>query len=295
LCKSLAVLGALVGCRDSTSPDKPFTVALTIDAPPAAVISDTPDGPRITCTFGVTAKATGTGSGTWIGARTLWYFGSDRTVAIDTTSNGADEVQRAFGASTISGGQSQHATWHLFAGAPFEASLGFEYAQGLDPAGTASTRVTCGPTPEHAVVPTVTQISVPNENGDLNIGQTIQVTYQATGSSGIWLTVVDINGGFTSEQVFGERLATTVNRTVNFSVPYGVLSGVPITISVRAYNAALVGSAKSLGTQLKYTDNTPPTLTFARTRERLQKRRCQRACRSARCRRYPFPVSEREG
>ena len=261
---------ALAGCRDITSADKPLTVALSVDPTPTQVITDTPNGPLITCTFGLTARATGSGRATWVGARTLWYIGPDRAAPVDTTLNAQAEVQDAFGAEGISAGQTQHTTWHLYAGAPFEASLGFSYATANGEPTFASTRITCGPLPQGAVVPQVTQLSVSNASGELKIGDEVSVSFQATSSSGVWLTVVNVSGAFLSQQIFGERLATNVNRTVKFVVPNGVHSGVPLTVSVRAFNAALVGTAKSVETQLAYADNTPPTLTLARTLERQQ-------------------------
>src|SRR5690348_3074363 len=174
----LALALAIAGCRDTTAPDKGFTVALTVDSPPTPVFSNESDGPRITCSFGLTAKATGAGSAQWQDVRTLWYFGTDRTVAADTTSNTASEAQSAFGAATIAAGETRHASWYLYAGAPFEADVGFAYRLPDGTASTASTHVTCGPTPQGAVVPTITQLSVPSTTGEVKVGDVISVTYQ---------------------------------------------------------------------------------------------------------------------
>ena len=273
---AFALILAFASCRDgTTAPDKPLVVTLTVDAPPSPVITDTPSGPQIECVFGLTAKATGSGTATWQDARTLWYIGPDRTTAIDTTSNPASEVQGALGSSTIAGGQTQHTTWHLYAGAPFEASLSFGYVlpQALGAGGqesVASTKITCGPAAQGAVIPTITQVNVSSPSSALAIGDTITVSYQESGSSGIWMSVINASGAFLGQQVIGEHLATGVNRTARFVVPNGVSSGIPLTISVQAFNAALNRSAKSVETQLKFTDNTPPTLTDARTWERQQ-------------------------
>ncbi|HKW46375.1 MAG TPA: hypothetical protein VJN70_02990 [Gemmatimonadaceae bacterium] len=239
------------GCRDNTAPSKPLVVTLTLDAPPTPVITDTPNGPQIRCDFGITATASGHGAATWIDAQTLWYFGSDRSTPEDTTSNGGSEVQGALNGVTITGGETQHARWYLYAGAPFEASLGFGYAVTDGPRSRASARITCGPTPEGAVVPTITQVSVSSPASTLAVGDTITVAYQETGSSGIWLSILNASGAFLSQQNIGEHLATSVNRTAKFVVPNGLNLGVPLTISVRAFNGALVGVAKSVETQLK--------------------------------------------
>jgi hypothetical protein len=257
---AVALAVAVVGCRDTTAPDKPLVVTLTLDAPPTPIISDTPNGPQIECIFDVTATATGNGTATWLDSRTLWYIGPDRSTAVDSTGNPQSEVQGAFGGATIAGGETQHTRWHLYAGAPFEASLGFGYQVTGGQTSLASTRITCGPTPQGAVVPTITQLSVPNMTGEVRVGDTLSVSYQETGSSGVWVTVVDVTGAFKSEQVIGEHLATSVNRVARFVVPNGATPGIPITISVRAFDAALIGSSRSLETQLEYVDRTPPVV-----------------------------------
>jgi len=263
----LALTVAMAGCSDTTAPHKPFALSVTVDAPtPTPVFSDTPDGPRITCNIGLTAKATGDGSAQWQDVRTFFYFGTNRSLAADSISNAASDAQSAFGAATIAGGETRHANWYLYAGAPFEANIGFAYKLPDGTTSTASTHVTCGPTPQGAVVPTITQLTTPSTTGELKIGDVITVTYQATGSSGIWETVVQVTGGFAAKQVFGERLATTANHTVQFVVPNTIKPGIPITISALVWNGALVGSSKAVNTQLQFIDRTPPTITLAQTR-----------------------------
>jgi len=258
---AIALAVFLGACTDTTSPDKPFTVALRLDGPPTQVITDSPDGPVITCTFNVIAQASGTGAGTWDGATTLWYFGPDHSTAVDTTTNPPFEVAQAFGADSIRSGETKHASWYLYAGAPFEAQLsfGYNYANG-NSSGTATTRITCGQTQANQAIPIVTDVSVPSTTGELKIGDTVSVRYQATGASGIWMTIANITGAFAREQRFAERMATNVDRTVKFVVPSGATPNLPITISVRAYNASLQGTAKALNTQLTFIDNTPPVL-----------------------------------
>ena len=262
----LALIVALGGCRDTTAPNKPFALALSVDTPTSApVFSDTPDGPRITCNFSLTAKATGDGSAQWQDVQTLFYFGTNRAVVADSISNPASDAQSAFGAATIAGGEARHGKWYLYAGAPFEANIGFTYRLADGTTSMASTHVTCGPTPQGAVVPTITQLSIPNTTGELKIGDVITVTYEATGTSGIWESIVQITGGFQDRQVFGERLATATNHTVQFTVPPTIKPGIPITISALVWNGALVGSSKAINTQLALIDRTPPTILSAQT------------------------------
>ena len=255
-------LVAVAGCHDTTSPvNTPFTVTVSVVSQSAPQITDTPNGPVITCEVTFKAEAHGTGSATWSNATELWYAGPDRSTSIATTSTPASLIQSAYGGAQIAGGESRQSTWDFHYSAPFEASFVFAYTlpDGKSTS-TASARFACGPTPAGAVVPVITHITLPSTTGELKLGDTVAVSYGATGSSGIWATIVDATGAFISEQVIGEHLATGVERTAKFVVTSGNHPGVPLTISVRAFNAALVGTAKSLETQLTFADHTPPTI-----------------------------------
>lgn len=262
---AIAAFLAGAGCRDTSAPNnKPLVVTVSIDATSQPTITDTPNGPVIRCQFSLLAQGTGVGTATWGGATTFWFFGKDRSTPLDTTTNGSSEVQGAFGNETITGGETQHGSWYLYAGAPFDATLGFAYNSITNgQTSVASTHITCGQKAQDAVVPSVPQITLPSTSGELEIGDTVSVTYHETGTSGIWLSVIDATGSFISEQVVGEHMASTVDRTVKFIVPIDVNPGVPLTISVRGFNSALQGAGKSLETQLKYVDRIPPTISQA--------------------------------
>src|SRR5207249_3350488 len=74
----LVLAVALAACRDSTAPDRSFSVTAAIDVQPEGVFSDTPNGPLISCALPVTLTAHGTGTGTWTGATELWFVGPDQ-------------------------------------------------------------------------------------------------------------------------------------------------------------------------------------------------------------------------
>ena len=264
----VALVVAVAGCRDTAAPDKAFTVTASIDAPPQGIFGDTPNGPIITCSVPITLQAQGTGGarGTWTGATEFWFYGLDRTNVTATTTNPASDLQQAFGASTIAAGETKHAIWTFHFGAPFEATMRFEYTlPDGQTTGNTSVHFTCGPSVQASVAPTVTAVSTPSTTGELEVGDTVSVSLAETGSSGIWETIVDASGAFISEQRFGEHMVSSVNRTVSFIVPATVNPGVPLTLTVRALNAALVSGFKSLETQREYVDRIPPTLLSANT------------------------------
>lgn len=254
---------AVASCGgDSTAPKSGVVVTLTADSPaPDPVITDTPNGPQITCNINLTATATGKGVAAWGGATTYWYIGPDRSTAVDTSTNGSDEVVQGFlGRGGISAGETLHTTWYFYNGAPFEVSIGFGYTTDNGKTDIAWTHFRCGPDAATAVTPTVTQVSLTATTGAIKPGDTLSVSYSETSSSGVWSSIIDASGAFLSTHIIGEHLATTVNRTVQIVVPGQLNSGVPLTISVRAYDAALVGRFKSLETQLRFVDTIPPLM-----------------------------------
>ena len=259
---AIALTFAFGGCSESTAPTKSFTVSVAVDGTPSWSVTDSPNGPLMTCSVGMTVSGHGSGRATWTGASEYYFIGADRSTSVDTTHNPASDITSAFGATDIGDGQSYHTFWIFKFSAPFDVTMNIEYLMpdGRTP-GSSGVHFTCGPSVQGAVIPTVTQISVPSMTGQLNVGDTVSVTYNETGSTGIWASIIDITGTFQSEKVLTEQMATSVNRTVKFVVPPTFNApGVPLTVSVRAFNAALVGSAKSLETQLTFVDRTPPTI-----------------------------------
>ena len=190
----VALVVAVAGCRDTAAPDKTFTVAASIDTPPQGIFSDTPNGPVITCSVPITIEAQGTGSasGTWTGATEFWFYGLDRTNPAATTTNPASDLQQAFGAPTIAAGETKHSIWTFHFGAPFEATMRLEYTlSDGQTARSTSVHFTCGPSVQGSVAPTVTQVTTPSMTGELKVGDTVSVSFAATGSTGIWETIVD--------------------------------------------------------------------------------------------------------
>jgi hypothetical protein len=135
--RSLAVVALVLaagGCRESTASGSSLAVTLRIDPPQTTLIGDVPGGgPEISCTFGLTAVATGRGTADWQGGRTFWYFGADRSVAVDTTGNDPGDLFDAFGgARTIAGGETLHGQWTLTASAPARAKTPRTIALSMD-------------------------------------------------------------------------------------------------------------------------------------------------------------------
>ena len=258
---ALSTAAASCGGDSATGTKGVFALTLRATGPDTTFIGDTPDGwPQIRCSFHLTAEASGFGSAQWAGLKTLWYIGPDRATPGDSTTNDASELQAAFGAGQINAGETRGARWTLYAPAPFEASLGLLYKVGDGAPTAASTRVRCGPPAQSAVAPVITQLSATASSVQPTIGDTISVFYQETGASGIWASAIELTGAFSAERVTTERLATTADRSVKFVVPPHSELGVPVTVVLHAYDAALHETQKTLTTQLTLVDRVPPIM-----------------------------------
>ena len=255
---------AALGCRDATAPnDNVLDVAVALDGAPIQSITDTPQGPQISCDVNLIMTAHGKGTAGWTGAKALWFVGRNRTTPIDSTFNSSSDVEDGFGgAGGINAGETLRTTWTFHDAVPFEVTFSFSYRTDKGSIGAATTHFRCGPDPATAVMPNVAAITVPSPTSGLKAGDTVSVSYQETSSSGVWMSDVQITGAFLAEQWVGEHLTTNVDRTVKFVVPVGMTPGVPLVVWVRAYDAALEGTERSLQTQLTFVDVTPPTISM---------------------------------
>jgi hypothetical protein len=260
-CGAIALMFAS-GCHGTTEPGNSLQVTFDVSGPDTTFIGEDFNGePEISCTFHLTAHATGHGKADWQGGRTIWYAGVDRSVPFDTTGNDPADLYEAFGgARSISAGETLHGLWTVAANVPFEATLEADYTVGAAPTSHASTHFACGPKPRSAPAPVVTSVTVDPPNGNLQIGDTVRVTYHETGAAGVWMTVIDASGAFTAEQIVSEFLATSVDHTVKFVVPTASRIGVPLTIDVHAVDPWLQATGRTLATQLAFADNVPPQL-----------------------------------
>lgn len=242
---------AAASCGDVTAPPRPFVITLRVDSAAAPVIVDTPNGPQIVCNVRLVASASGNGTAQWQGGTSYWYTGAQRTTAVDSTAIASNDISATFGGDgAIAGGETRRASWYFVSAAPFDLSIDFAYRTAGGSSGTARTRLRCGPDPATAVPPAITSVTLSRTSGELRAGDTVSVSYRETSSSGVWVTYVAASGAFAARQVVGEHLATSVDRTVQFVVPPQSSLGVPLTITVQAYDAALGTRATSLPTQL---------------------------------------------
>ena len=257
-----AVLVA-IACRDSSGPDGPLTVELRVANPPAYTLTETIDGPIVSCEVEFVAEARGRGAANWGPASFSWYFGRNRVASSEVDHFDAYEVQASWGSAGIDADGPMRATWTFTAGAPFEVEASFQYlAEGRATPGVATTSFSCGPAlpTGNAAPPTITEVTVAGGLTEIQPGDALSIDYRVSAPGGLWSTGVTVWGAFERWQGFAERGATTANRTTSFAIPGGLSLDQSVWVSVFAVDQALDDTVYFPPVRLRLVDRTPPTI-----------------------------------
>lgn len=266
------VLAFAVACHDSTGPapgsDVRVSVALTKLTGPSFVTGPAPDDlPAMACDAELQAANTGRDTATWRDATFFLYAGKDRSAPVDSAVFPAADVQKVWGSPGIGGGQTQQSAWRVTVTIPWATTMAYHYASSSGGAvKTASVSFACGPIPPAtAPPPTITNLTVQAPAVGLQPGDTLAVTYAATGQAGLWATTIRLSGPCDVQRSVAETLQVSVTNTVRVPLPTSCRVGMPIGVTLEARDAALQRATRTLATQLSITDQTPPRLIWAGT------------------------------
>src|SRR6476659_10245554 len=92
---AVSAIAFLAACGDSTAPEKTLSVAITVNQAPAARFETDPSGQQIiVCDLDLIARATGTGKAVWEDAVARFYFGKDRSAAVDSIPISRDNARQ---------------------------------------------------------------------------------------------------------------------------------------------------------------------------------------------------------
>lgn len=249
----------LASCGESTGPETPVSISVSIASSTGPTFFDD-TVPELACDVTLRAAASGSGKATWGAAKYSIYFGPDRAVPVDSGTLGPITVQQSWGARTIDSTKTEDAPWHLTASIPFEVGFVFFYTRpNGDIANTAPVRFSCGPTiPPGTSPPTLTSFSTQPAGGNVDVGDTITVSYAVGSTIGVWESAIELSGACTLSRDFPEHLATSVVRSVPIVVPAGCLSGTSLNVSILAFDAAGQGLETQIAT-LSFVDQRRPT------------------------------------
>ncbi len=270
---------AVSACGDSTGPAAASSIDVLVTVTQVLgpnFSTDADSAPKIDCGLDVQAVARGSGKATWQDATVRFYAGQDRSHTVDSASVTASDVQSSWGDAEISAGQTRTSTWTFTAGLPFGVAIEYRYRPaGTGPVKSSTVSFTCSPTvPANAPPPVVSAVTARDvPSGGLQPGETLVLEYSAASQAGLWATVVLLSGPCDMHRVFAEHLQPSVTRTVRLLLPVDCKLGVPLHVTVAAFDAALQEDGRDLGTAISLVDRTPPGLEltlFSPTQGRFQ-------------------------
>ncbi len=252
------LLTPVLACHDSTGPEAPFTVSVSIESTTGPTFFNDDTVPQIQCFVTLRAVARGPGSAIWGDGKFYVFAGPDRVTPIDSSVMPAQTIRESWGASSIDSSEVRHAQWQLSAGIPFGLSFVFTYSKNGEVQQAGPVAFTCGPTiPSGAGPPQFGQVSVSPAAGEIEGGDTLTVSYAASSPVGLWETEIDITGACRLSRHLGEQLVITTTRIVPIVVPPECSIGGTLSVAVRAFDAAGQGVQSQLAT-LSVVDRTPP-------------------------------------
>lgn len=256
---------ALFACSEPTSPPPPdpFDISLRIDELHPAATFVLPDGPVMECGVDIGAIATGDGVARWEGATFYWFAGTNRASAIDSVRVGGGTVRASFSRDSISSAQPERAGWNFSGRAPFELESHFRFlVKGESALRTAIVRFTCGPAlPTGAIPAPLVTIDEIVGGGDVEVGDTIRVTFTASSAFGLWISGAEVIESFPFHAGFAESMEPTATHSVEVEVPWHATIGAPLDLQVYAIDGLLQQTVLEVGQSIRVVDLTPPTIT----------------------------------
>ena len=252
------LLISVLACHDSTGPEAPFTVSVSIESTTGPTFFNDDTVPRIQCFVTLRAVARGPGSAIWGDGKVYVFAGPDRVTPIDSSVISAQTIRESWGASSIDSSEVRHAQWQLSAGIPFGLSFVFTYSKNGEVQQAGPVAFTCGPTiPSGTGPPQFGQVSVSPAAGEIEGGDTLTVSYAVSSPVGLWETEIDLTGACSLSRHLGEQLVITTARIVPIVVPPECSIGGTLSVAVRAFDAAGQGVQSQIAT-LSVVDRTPP-------------------------------------
>lgn len=249
----------VLSCGDSTGPDSDVTVTVTVTRTEGpSVFEPAPGELQVECVVRLQAVAIGSEPATWQEAKLLFYAGSDRSSAVDSTVVPASEIRQSWGADEIQPNTSRQSAWRFTASIPFGAAFVYRYEPESGGAKSARVAFNCGPDiPADPQPPTITGLSV-QPSGEVEPTDTVTVHYVATSSVGLLATSVEVSGACSVRQTFVERFVQSVEHTVSLVLPRACTLGDSILVSVEATNSAVQRTVVEGPRRIAVVDRTPP-------------------------------------
>jgi len=256
---SVIIPAVLVACGESTGPEPPFSISVSVKSSTGPTFVDADTLARIECEVTLRAVASGPGTATWGVGKFYVYAGPDRATPLDSGTISAATIQQSWGASTIDSIQAREAQWRLSGAIPFEIAFAFTYSKNNGPVTvTSPLRVTCGPPiPPGTGPPKISSVATTPASGEIQNGDTLVVAYDIGSTIGMWESRIELSGACTITRVFPEHLVHAATRSVPIVIPPECVPGTALNVGIEAFDAAGQGVQAHVGT-LSVVDRTPP-------------------------------------
>lgn len=195
----------------------------------------------------------------WLQATRLIYIGGTRVDSVDFA---APTVSARWGGPIVKTAL-MSSTWTVSAAAPFSGAFVFAYLIEGRGAGAARVGFSCGTPWPGAPKPGITAFSVTPSSGDVEPGDTLQVSYSATSPIDFWSSRVVLSGACDLETGFDERGKTSLSRTVIILLPPACRPGERVAVDVMVTNLAGASDTAQAAPGPRVIDVTPPTATVS--------------------------------
>src|SRR3989449_1202312 len=164
---------------DSTGPDPPFSISVSIKSSTGPTFVDFDTLAQIQCDITLQAVARGPGTATWGGGTFYTYFGPDRATPLDSGTLSAATIQQSWGAPTIDSTQAREAEWRLSASIPFDLAFAFTHSRD-NGQGTRTSPLKftcCPPLPAGTSPPQFSSVGAQPGSGGIDGGDTLTASY----------------------------------------------------------------------------------------------------------------------
>ena len=234
----------IASCRDTTRPRLGVTVRMSSIAGPF-YYADSTGRQFVQCDATLQAHNAGTGPAVWMQATFAFYASGDSTTAIALNTIPATTIGSSWGADSIGPDATQAAHWRLKASVPFELKMRFYFQMARGLLDSSEVLVACGPSTASGPPPTITSLQSQPDTA-LEPGGTLQLSYGATSSLGLWQSVIHVTGPCDTTLLFPEQAQRAVGHNVALVMPARCNLGVPIRVTAASVDVRFQQTSQSL-------------------------------------------------
>lgn len=267
-CAALVAVGACSDSSTGSGGKAELDVQLTATAAAPYHGFDEDGAPLVSCdvTFQAVTSGDEGALADWTGAVIRYSLGA-RTEVVDSLVMTGQEVRLALGEQF--GPRELRGTDRRFtSGVPFAVEMQLRYRlAGAEAERSVTARATCA-VPQGAptgAAPSVSGLSVVAPTDGLEPGDTVHVTWTATGSPALWVTGIEVSGAFQAVRRVHGQGRGSITHTATLVVPYSATMSQTVQVRAYAIDPWVRDAASASWTSSPLADRTPPVVVRVRT------------------------------